>query len=419
MGVSHLVQSTRAGATYGLAMIAIVILANAVKFPAFRFGPHYAAATGHSLLEGYRRQGRWTLCVFTLLTLATMFTITSVVTVVTAGVAIAVFGLEAPLAATVGATNAPLAVSAFLIGASAILLSLGGYKWLDRFMKLVIPLLIVSTFAATALALGRIEWSFGAFIPTGIVQDPKAVLFMVALIGWMPSAIDISVWSSLWTVARARQQHASRNLSAALADFDAGYIATLVLALAFVLMGTGLMFDSGISFENNAALFAAQVVNLYATTLGEWCRPLVGGTAFLVMLSTTVTVIDAFPRVLAALLEQLRAAFTHQESDTANPTPGEGTRMAYRISFAILAAGSLSILAWGMSNFTALVDMATTLSFVTAPVLSFFNHRAVFGLGMPADLRPGRTMHIWSIVGIILQSAFAVYFFWIKFAPPL
>jgi Mn2+/Fe2+ NRAMP family transporter len=306
-----------------------------------------------------------------------------------------------------------------LIGASAILLSLGGYKWLDRFMKLVMPLLTVSTFAATALALGRIEWSFGALIPTGIVQDPKAVLFIVALIGWMPSAIDISVWSSLWTVARARQQHAARNLSAALADFDAGYIATLLLALAFVLMGTGLMFGSGIAFENNAALFATQVVNLYATTLGEWCRPLVGGTAFLVMLSTTVTVIDAFPRVLAALLEQLRAAFTHQGPGAATPTPGEGTRMAYRISFAILAAGSLSILAWGMSNFTALVDMATTLSFITAPVLSFFNHRAVFGQSMPADLRPGRTMHIWSIVGIILQSAFAVYFFWIKFAPPL
>ena len=47
VGVSHLVQSTRAGASYGLAMLAIVLLANIVKFPAFRFGPHYAAATGH------------------------------------------------------------------------------------------------------------------------------------------------------------------------------------------------------------------------------------------------------------------------------------------------------------------------------------------------------------------------------------
>ena len=93
VGVSHLVQSTRAGAMFGLSMLLVVVIANVVKFPAFRFGPQYAAATGHSLLDGYRRQGRWTLVVFTLLTLATMFTITAVVTVVTAGVAIAVFGL--------------------------------------------------------------------------------------------------------------------------------------------------------------------------------------------------------------------------------------------------------------------------------------------------------------------------------------
>ncbi len=416
VGVSHLVQSTRAGASYGLAMLAIVLLANVVKFPAFRFGPHYAAATGHSLLDGYRRQGRWTLVVFSLLTLGTMFTITSVVTLVTAGVAIAVFGLEGALSTIVEPQNAPLAVSAVLIGASAILLSIGGYKWLDRFMKLVMPLLTLSTLAATVLALDRIEWSFPALLPTGLFDDPKAILFMVALIGWMPSAIDISVWSSLWTVARAKQQHASGNLRAALADFDAGYIATLLLALAFVLMGTGLMFGSGIPFENNAAKFATQVIDLYATTLGDWCRPLVGGTAFLVMLSTTVTVIDAFPRVLAALINQLRAAFS-----TATPaaSPREGGGLAYRVSFAILAAGSLGILTWGMSSFTALVDLATTLSFVTAPVLSFFNHRAVFGDEVPPAMRPSPAMRLWSLAGIALQSAFALYFFWIKFARPL
>lgn len=417
VGVSHLVQSTRAGASYGLAMLAIVLLANIVKFPAFRFGPHYAAATGHSLLDGYRRQGRWTLVVFSLLTLGTMFTITSVVTLVTAGVAIAVFGLEDSLSAIVAPQNAALAVSGVLIGASAILLSIGGYKWLDRFMKLVMPLLTLSTLAATALALGRIDWSFPALLPTGLFDDPKAILFMVALIGWMPSAIDISVWSSLWTVARAKQQHASGNLRATLADFDAGYLATLLLALAFVLMGTGLMFGRGIPFDNNAAKFATQVIDLYATTLGEWCRPLVGGTAFLVMLSTTVTVIDAFPRVLAALLDQLRTAFSR--TNPAVSVAGEGGCLAYRASFAILTAGSLGILAWGMSSFTALVDLATTISFVTAPVLSFFNHRAVFGRDIPAPMRPSQTMRLWSLAGILLQSAFALYFFWIKFARPL
>ena len=38
VGVSHLVQSTRAGAGWGLGLAVIVLLSNAVKNPAFRFG---------------------------------------------------------------------------------------------------------------------------------------------------------------------------------------------------------------------------------------------------------------------------------------------------------------------------------------------------------------------------------------------
>ncbi len=416
VGVSHLVQSTRAGASFGLSMLLVVVLANVVKFPAFRFGPHYAAATGHSLLDGYRRQGRWTLVVFSLLTLATMFTITAVVTVVTAGVGIAVFGLEPVLEATVGMKNGPVVVSALLMGIAALLLAGGGFVWLDRFIKVVMPVLTVCTVAAMAMALGRIEWSWSALVPSGAVFDAAGIAFCVALVGWMPSAIDISVWSSLWTVERARQNGARPEPRGVLMDFDIGYVATLLLALAFVLLGTGLMYGQGISFENNAAKFAAQVVDLYTATLGGWSRPVIGGAAFLVMLSTSVTVIDAFPRVVAALLVQLRLAFAPGlEGDSSLPL--EGGRKVYRISFAVLAVVSLGILQWGMSSFTALVDLATTLSFLTAPVLSFFNHRAIHGPEVPRDARPGAAMSAWSWVAIVLQAAFAIYFLWFKFGP--
>ena len=106
-----------------MSILVVVILANVVKFPAFRFGPQYAAATGHSLLDGYRRQGRWTLVVFTLLTLGTMFTLTAVVTLVAAGVAIAAFRMEQLLASTVGAAQGPIVVSAVLLALCAGLLS--------------------------------------------------------------------------------------------------------------------------------------------------------------------------------------------------------------------------------------------------------------------------------------------------------
>lgn len=415
VGVSHLVQSTRAGASFGLSMLLIVILANAIKFPAFRFGPQYAAATGHSLIDGYRRQGRWTLVLFTLLTAGTMFTVIAVVTLVTAGVGIAVFGLEPLIASTVGATAGPAAVAALIMILAAALLAGGGYTWLDRFIKVVMPVLTICTLAAMTMALGRIEWSWGALLPDLTIFDLAGIAFCVALIGWMPAPVDISVWSSLWAVARAKHQPQRPAPRDVLMDFDLGYGATTLLALAFVLLGTGMMYGQGLTFENNPAKFSAQVIDLYTETLGGWSGPVIGAAAFLVMLSTSVTVIDAFPRVIAALVVQLRLAFAPQSA--AASVPLDGDRRVYRISFAILCTGALAILFWGMSSFTALVDLATTLSFLTAPVLSFFNHRAVHAPEVPRDQQPGAGMTAFSWVSIALQAAFALFFLWFKFGP--
>jgi len=417
VGVSHLVQSTRAGASFGLAMLLVVILANVIKFPGFRFGPQYAAATGHSLIDGYRRQGRWTLVLFTLLTAGTMFTVIAVVTLVTAGVGIAVFGLAPLLESTVGAAAGPAAVAALIMLLAAVLLAGGGYVWLDRFIKVVMPVLTICTLAAMFMALGRIDWSWSAMVSGPAVFDLAGIAFCVALIGWMPAPIDISVWSSLWAVARAKHQTEKPAPRDVLMDFDIGYWATMLLALAFVLLGTGMMFGQGLTFENNPAKFSAQVVDLYTTTLGGWSRPIIGTAAFLVMLSTSVTVIDAFPRVIAALVVQLRLAFAPQAAPLAATIPLEGDRHVYRISFAVLCAGALAILFWGMSSFTALVDLATTLSFLTAPMLAFFNHRAVHAPEVPRDQQPGAAMTAFSWVSITLQAAFALYFLWFKFGP--
>ena len=411
IGVSHLVQSTRAGAAFGIGMVGVVLLANLVKFPAFRFGPHFSAATGRPLLDGYRRQGTWVLVAFSLLTLATMFTVTAVVTLVTAGVAIALFGLGGTLEATVGAANGPATVSAAIMLLLAGLLAIGGYAWLDRFMKIVMPVLTLATLVAAAIAIPRIEWSQASILPQGVFMDAASIAFTVALIGWMPTAVDISVWSSLWTLARGRQRGERLETRGVLLDFDVGYVATTVLAIAFVLLGTGLMHGRGIVFEDNATRFANQVIDLYASTLGAWSRPLIGTAAFLAMLSTVATVIDAFPRVIAAIVAQFRML----RRDAPEDLPHDGDRGVYRIGFAVLCAGSLGILFFAMSGFKALVDLATTLSFLTAPALAFFNHRAIFGPLMPEAARPRRAMWIASVLSIAAQASFAAWFLWVRF----
>ena len=94
IGVSHLVQSTKAGAEFGFGLIWALILSNIFKYPFFLYGPKYAAATGGSLLDGYLKIGKPVLITYLVLSLVTMFTIQSAVTIVTAGLAIELFGFS-------------------------------------------------------------------------------------------------------------------------------------------------------------------------------------------------------------------------------------------------------------------------------------------------------------------------------------
>ena len=84
IGVSHLVQSTRAGANFGFYLIGILIFSHVIKYPFFEFGPRYATATGNHLITGYHKIGKWAVVLFALLTVSTMFAIQAAVTIVTA-----------------------------------------------------------------------------------------------------------------------------------------------------------------------------------------------------------------------------------------------------------------------------------------------------------------------------------------------
>ena len=82
IGVSHLVQSTRAGADFGFGLIWALILINLIKFPFFQFGTRYTIATGHDLLLGFKKLGTWVLGMYFVLTFLTMFTIQTAVAIV-------------------------------------------------------------------------------------------------------------------------------------------------------------------------------------------------------------------------------------------------------------------------------------------------------------------------------------------------
>ena len=401
VGVSHFVQSTRAGASFGLELLGLVIIANVFKYPAFSFGPRYAAATGTSLLEGYRLRGLWALALYAVLTLGTMFTIQAVVTVVTAAIGAALLGWDG--------STAVLRLTIFLTVICAALLFVGQYRWLDRAIKVIVTLFTLSTLVATALVLPRVDWATIRFFPSAeLFSDPVSIMFMVALVGWMPSAFDISIWHSLWIVARRQETQYAATVKEALLDFNIGYLGTAILALCFVTLGAGVMHNSGTQFPDSATGFANQVIALYTETLGGWSKPLIGLSAFTVMFSTTLTVIDGFPRALSTLVSRFNGPEIPGGVSATN-------KSVYWMALVVLGLGSIGIVGLLLRSLVALVDLATVLSFLTAPLLAWLNHQVILAKEMPEEHRPGLAMVAYSWAGIIFSTAFALYFLWVRY----
>jgi Mn2+/Fe2+ NRAMP family transporter len=86
-------------------------------------------------------------------------------------------------------------------------------------------------------------------------------------------------------------------------------------------------------------------------------------------------------------------------------------KRVYWLSLVALAVGALVILAkLPATGFKAMIDFATIISFLTAPVLAFLNHRAVMGSEVPFEARPRPWLVFSSRASIACLTAFAVYF---------
>lgn len=391
VGVSHLVQSTRAGAEYGLALLLVVLVGCALKFPFLEFGPRYAAATGESLVAGYRRMGRWALGLYALITVSTMFIVSAAVTLVTAGLLGLLFELDA------SATT----LSAIVLAICSGLLVFGHYRALDHVMKFIMAGLALVTLLAVAFALGSpLDGpALAASLTDERLFSAAGLAFVLALLGWMPIPLDAAAWHSLWTLERARQTGHSPTLRGALIDFHIGYGGATVLAGAFLLLGALTMYGSGADFAGGSVAFAGQFVDLYVSSLGEWSRILIATAALATMFSTTLTVIDAFPRVLRAFLEE--------GADAPDPSVRRH-RARYLAGLALIVAGALVVIGQFGTQFTRLIDFITTVSFLAAPVVAWLNLRLITGEWTPEHARPGRGLRILAQVGLAFLVAFSL-----------
>lgn len=392
IGVSHLVQSTRAGAEFGFTLIWAVVLANLSKYPFLEFGPRYTITTGESIIDGYKKLGKWALWTFTGFTMLTMCVVQAAVTIVTASLA----------AELTGITLSPLLWSAIILVICIAILEGGQYSALDKAIKIIIVVLSISTLIAVIVA----------FVNTGSSPRPEApaiwtvggVSFLIALMGWMPILIDASAWHSLWILERIKQTKVTPTLKESLTDFNLGFIGAAVMALGFLSLGALILFGTGEDFAVSGSQFAGKLISLYTETLGDWAYVIIVICAFTAMFSTTLTVTDAYPRTISYILN------LNKPKETKPPLA-----KSYRGTLVIISAISVLVLYLAGSQFIFMVDLATTMSFLSGPVFAYINYKLIFSDHFPEEQKPAKWLKLLSWFGMLFISGFALVFLYWKF----
>ena len=376
IGVSHLVQSTKAGATYGYILIIAIVLAHVFKYPFFALGPRYANKTGESLVAGYAKMGRWAVVLLLVLTLSTMFTVQAAVTIVTAG-----------LLQHMGVSLSAVVLSLLLLVICLLILRIGNYSILDNLMKVIMIILSVSTLAAFALSFS---------VERGVIPSAQTIFtltkeedlgFLLAFVGWMPAPLDIAIWHSIWTLAKGKSADNGEF------DFRVGFYGTAILGICFLVLGANTMYGSGEALESSAGGFAAQLITSFTSCLGTWSYWFITIAAFTTMFSTTLTCFDAMPRVMNKISEELKLP------------KAISSVLIWQI---LLFLGALSILFFLVSSMRQMVTFATIVSFLTAPILAWLSYRLV--LSQPKLQLWTRTEMLLAKVGIIVLIMLSILF---------
>lgn len=388
IGVSHLVQSTRAGADYGFALLIAVLAANLFKYPFFEFSSRYTGATGTSILDGYAKVGSWILWVYAGITIITMFIVTAAVTFVAAGLLGSLLGID--LTTDV--------LSAIILAICVLILLTGRYSALDGLLKVVSIVLLISTATAVVVALinGRVVPAEG-FIPKEIFSA-KSAMFLIALMGWMPTAVDMSTWTGLWAEARIKQTGYKPTMKETLFDFNLGYVITAFLAVVFLSLGALVMYGTGIELSNSSSAFANQLIGMYTKSIGDWSYLIIAAAAFSTMFSTSITVLDGYGRAMDRMTKLIFK---------------KDFKRTYLIWITIVAIGGYLVIAQFLNDLKSLVDLATTLSFVVAPLAAYLNYKVIFSKEVKQEFLPPRWLKNLALAGLVFMTLFALVYFYV------
>lgn len=369
-------------------MIIPILLANLLKFPFFEFGVRFTHATEKSLIEGYAAHSRRFLYFYTLVNLVSAFTMLAALYSVTSGMTVNVFGtfLSSP---SVAAIWLFILISAVLI--------IGRYKLLEESLKYIIFLLILALVATVFLVTLNSEPNAYIEFQAPTWFDTVGVLFIITLIGWMPTAVEASGWVSLWSLEKINQSKEKISVKSALKEFNLGYAITAILAVLFFYIGYKTLYGSGTVLSNSSVKFASELTEIFTQQLGNWARIFISIAALAAMFSSCLSAHDALARVLVDLANRLKLT-------QKNP---------YGLAVLLLAIVNLIVILFFASSMGSLIAIATFASFVFAPLLGYMNHALIFSSQTPKAYQPSSIMKVLSLIGIVFLGAFALYYLYL------
>ncbi|MFH1000308.1 MAG: divalent metal cation transporter [Bacteroidota bacterium] len=392
IGASHLVLSTKAGALYSFRLIWVILLINFFKYPFFEFGYRYVAATGKSLLDGYKKLGTWAIITFFVLSFCTAIVNFAAVIKITSDLAAYLFHIQ---------FNSFI-LSTGLLCLILLMLFIGRYAVLDVVMKVMILVLGILTVVAFSFALKSGVQAQPGFIAPDI-WDTAGLTFLIVLMGWMPTPIDASVWPSLWALERIKQTNYIPAFKEYRIDFHLGYFSSALLAVFFLGLGALVMYGTGKQFSNSGLGFSQQLVSLYSDSIGSWSTQIIAVVVFITMLSTALTVIDGYPRSLEGSINILFPALKKT-----------GSKL-YFFWAVFLSVTAIIIIGFFTKNMVSLLEFATILSFITAPAFALINYKVVTSNNFPKDLQPPKWLKILSWAGICFLIAFIIVYIYFNF----
>ena len=392
VGVSHLVFSTQAGARYGLSLLWFVLLIVLLKYPAFRFAVQYAGSTGDSLVTAYARISKiavgWLLVGF----FVDMFIATSAVAMMTAGLLVSIFAIPLP---------APY-VAVLLTVATALVLVNGHYAKAEGIVKVLVVVFSMLTIVTTVAALPLLGSEERAVLAE-LTPDRALALFAIGLAGWMPIPTNAAVLVAEWVKEKVAATKGAFEHRDALFDFHLSYALALVIALCFIVMGTAVLFETGHEPPQQAAAFAADLFSLFTTVVGQWMYPVIAAAGLAVMWSTQVALMDALPRVMNRLTGTITGRSDEQ--------PSLYTR------FLILQVLGVTVIVLALlKSFAAFIVFATSMGFIAAPAIAYYNYLAVTSDDVPVESRPGPGLIAWNWIAVVAMAAFALAFIYTSFS---